>query len=265
MQRSDTRQYGDLTVVVHPDAGMLAREAALQAAGVLEKKLNSDGRAAIILASANSQLLFLRELSRAAIDWAGVTVLHMDEYVGLSADHPASFRRFLREHFLDFLPRQATFYGIRGESADTAEEIRRYTELLVEYEPCLCVLGIGENGHLAFNDPPADRFAAVKVQKVTLDKESRMQQVGEGHFPIVDAVPSQAISLTIPALLAPAAVIGVVPERRKARAVAAALDGPVCPDCPASALRVAANSTLHLDRDSSSLLRPYEAPARVTF
>jgi glucosamine-6-phosphate deaminase len=180
----------------------------------------------------------------------------MDEYVGIGEEHPASFRRYLLEHIVEPLAPNgpAAFYGIRGDAADLADEMRRYEALLRHERPCLCVLGIGENGHLAFNDPPADLSTSALVHQVTLDRACRQQQVGEGHFPDLDSVPRHAITLTVPALLAIPTVVGVVPERRKATAVRAALEGPVTPSCPASSLRHAANAVVHLDRQSASQL-----------
>ena len=145
-------------------------------------------------------------------------------------------------------------FGIRGDAPDVAAELARYTALLEEYKPVVCVLGIGENGHLAFNDPPADFTTSQTIHVVNLDETCRRQQVGEGHFAGLDEVPRQAISLTVPALLRPAHVMGLVPEARKARAVQAALEGPVTEHCPASILRTQAHVKLYLDRDSAALL-----------
>jgi glucosamine-6-phosphate deaminase len=135
-----------------------------------------------------------------------------------------------------------------------ATEIERYKRLLEQNPPYACVLGIGENGHLAFNDPPADFFSSAVIHVVALDETSRRQQVGEGHFTNLDEVPRQALSLTIPALLKPPHVLALVPEARKAEAVRAALQGPVTPMCPASILRTRSNVRLYLDEDSASLL-----------
>ena len=249
-------RYQELRVIVHHGGAALAEAAAIQAAQTISDAVRTDGRAAIILACANSQIEFLSKLTEAEVPWQKVVVLHMDEYIGLTEDHPASFRRFLRDHFIERLASggPVRFYGIQAEAADISAEIRRYEALLRRERPCLCALGIGENGHLAFNDPPADLSTNRLVREVSLDTACRMQQVGEGHFPDLDSVPPRAVTLTIPALLAPLVVIGVVPERRKALAVAAALEGPIGPDCPASFLRMAGNVTLHLDRESASLL-----------
>jgi glucosamine-6-phosphate deaminase len=233
------------------DAGVAA---ASMAAEQLTRRVTLDGRASVILATGNSQVAFLQALC-ACLDlpWDRITVFHMDEYVGIAADHPASFRRYMHERLVD-LVRPRAFYPINGDALDTKAELRRYAALLAAEPPALCVMGIGENGHLAFNDPPADFDAAERIQVVRLSDASRYQQVGEGHFATVGDVPSHAITLTIPTLLAPERVLVVVPEERKAEAVLAALEGPISPACPASILRRTPGVTIILDPDSAALL-----------
>ena len=177
----------------------------------------------------------------------------MDEYLGMSGHHPASFARYIREKLVGFVNPEA-FYPIRGDAPDVGAELKRYADLLGRHPADVCVLGIGENGHLAFNDPPADLETDQVIHIVDLDQKCRMQQVGEGHFPTLDDVPRQAITLTVPALLAAKRVLAVVPEARKARAVQAALEGPLTPDCPASILRTRPHVTMYLDKDSAALL-----------
>jgi glucosamine-6-phosphate deaminase len=250
-----TVQYDRAQVVIYDSNSALGAAAADDLASILQQTISTRGEAAIILATGNSQLSFLKALrSRTDIDWSSVRVFHMDEYLGMAAQHPASFRRYLRQHLIDAV-HPAAFYGITGDATDVAAELLRYTQLLNQYEPVACVLGIGENGHLAFNDPPADFDTDQLIHVVTLAEACRQQQVGEGHFPDLEAVPRQAISLTIPALLMPAHVFAVVPEPRKAPAVQAALEGVVTPDCPASILRTASHVKLYLDRDSAALLQ----------
>ena len=212
------------------------------------------GEISVIFATGNSQLSFLHALrTRPGVPWDKIVAFHMDEYLGLSEDHPAAFRRFLRDKVSDvFRPR--AMYGIRGDAPDLRVELARYAAEIEKLQPVLCVLGIGENGHLAFNDPPADFYTDKLIHVVTLDETCRRQQVGEGHFPDVDAVPRQAISLTVPALLKPQHVMALVPEARKAQAVKAALEGPVTEACPASILRTRGNVKLYLDRNSAALL-----------
>src|SRR5262245_30636423 len=249
-----TIQLENMKVSVLESNHELGRAAAADVANVLRDTISSQGEAAIILATGNSQLSFLHALRNMPnIDWDCVTVFQMDEYLGISSHHPASFRRFHRTHLTDIVhPR--TFYGIEGDAADVNAEMARYTALLQEHQPVACVMGIGENGHLAFNDPPADFETPNTIHLVTLDEASRRQQVGEGHFSSIDEVPRQALTLTVPALLKPPHVFVVVPERRKARAVKAALEGPITPECPASILRTMSKVKLYLDRDSASLV-----------
>jgi glucosamine-6-phosphate deaminase len=178
----------------------------------------------------------------------------MDEYLGISDDHPASFRRFLRERVAAFV-RPRAFHYIEGEALEPLKECERYTRLLREAPIDLCCLGIGENGHVAFNDPPvADFRDPLTVKLVKLDLPCRQQQVGEGYFPNVEAVPQYAFSLTVPALCAAGKLLCVVPERRKAPPVRDALQGPITTACPASFLRTQAHARLFLDADSASLL-----------
>ena len=228
----------------------VAENVSTQLSGLVEQQ----GEASLILATGNSQLPFIEALRRLKdVPWDKVNLFHMDEYLGMSDQHPASFAKFIREKVVDYV-HPASFHVIRGNSPDVNTELERYRHLLREFSPDICVMGIGENGHLAFNDPPADFETKEVIHVVNLDKRCRIQQVGEGHFASLDDVPSRAYSLTVPALLDVKFDLVVVPELRKAEAVKAALKGPVTPNCPASILRTKSNVTLYLDRDSASLL-----------
>lgn len=245
-----------LEVRVCPDQPALAAAAAREAAECLRAALSRRGEARAILASATSQIQFLAALTAAPdLDWSRVTLFHMDEYLGLPADHPASFRRFLREHVAAKI-RPRTLHLIAGDAPQPLREIARYTALLEAGPVDLCCLGIGENGHLAFNDPPVADFEDPHPMKlVALDEACRRQQVGEGCFPSLEAVPRYAYTLTVPALCRAERLICVVPERRKARAVRDALCGPIQETCPASILRRQPHATLFLDAESASLLK----------
>lgn len=232
----------------------LGISAAADFAEIVTQTVAEQGEASLILATGNSQLSFLRALQqKSGIPWDRVSVFHMDEYLGMSADHPASFRRFIREKITSVFHPHNVYY-IEGDASDIEAELARYTSLLAEHKPSVCVLGIGENGHLAFNDPPADFYNEKTIHIVTLDIVCRQQQVGEGHFTNLDDVPKQAVSLTIPALLKPAHVMALVPESRKANAVRESLRGPVTENCPASILRTQKQVKLYLDLDSAALL-----------
>lgn len=251
----EQRTYGDLPVFIGESSEQIADAAATDFAEVVREAIVQRGDISIILATGNSQLAFIDALAlRTDIEWDRITVLHMDEYLGMSEHHSASFRRWMTERVVRRMaPRR--FEGIRGDHVPVEEELARYEQLLRESVPAVCVMGIGENGHLAFNDPPADFAAEDWVRVVEMDAASRAQQVGEGHFSDLDATPREAISLTIPALLAPASVFVLVPEARKAFAVQQSLEGPITPQIPASILRTQSHARLYLDEESSALLR----------
>jgi len=250
-----TFQVDALAVRVYASHDHLAAAAAAAAHQCLAEALSSRGVAAAILASAASQVRFLDVLTRLpGLDWSRVTLFHMDEYLGLPAEHPASFRHFLRQHVQQRVPVR-TFHYIQGDTWLPLDECQRYATLLQAQRIDLCCLGIGENGHLAFNDPPVADFNDRHIVKIVkLDEACRRQQVGEGAFPSLEVVPQYALTLTLPALCNVGRMICVVPEQRKAAAVRQALRGPISPSCPASFLRRQAHCTLYLDADSASLL-----------
>ena len=241
-------------VYVFSDGGALGAAAAEFVAQRLRQAITRQGEANLILATGASQYEFLDALRQVeGVNWANVTAFHLDEYLGISAQHPASFRRYLRERVFDHLPFGAV-HLLDGDAADPEQECRRYASLLAGRTIDVACIGIGENGHLAFNDPPADLDTPNLVHIVRLDEECRLQQVGEGHFATIHDVPQRALSLSIPAILSAHTISCVVPDQRKAEAVRCALEGPISPDCPASALRRHQNCRLYLDADSASLL-----------
>ena len=244
-----TRRFDSLAVHQHADRAALGVAAARGVAAVIAAL----GAARVVFACAPSQDEFLAALLAQPVDWAKVTVFHMDEYADLPADHPASFRNYLRGHLLAHVAPRAV-HLIRAE-ADAAAEAARYTALLAERPLDLVCLGIGENGHLAFNDPPVADFAdPALVKLVALDDACRRQQVHDGCFPAFDAVPTHALTLTIPALLNAREISCVVPGERKAKAVRDALLGPIATSCPASVLRTHPRAVLHLDDAAAALL-----------
>jgi glucosamine-6-phosphate deaminase len=246
-QRSD----GRLTVSVAASSEALGAAAAEHFASAVRAELETHDDVAVILATGNSQLQFIKAVrERDDIDWSRLIVLHMDEYHGMSESHPASFRRWMQDNLLSYVTPKA-FHGVGGDHDPVEEELERYGELLRTLDPAICVMGIGENGHLAFNDPPADFDTRDLIHLVELDEVCRKQQVGEGHFASVEEVPERALSLTVHALLRPRTVLVLTPEARKASAVKQALTGPVTPDCPASILQTTAHAWLYLDQDSS--------------
>ncbi|NND89274.1 MAG: glucosamine-6-phosphate deaminase [Granulosicoccus sp.] len=244
-----------LNASVYENRDALGQAAASNAQAILQAAIQDHGTASIILATGNSQLDFLRALRKLPeIDWRRITVFHMDEYLGIDASHPASFPLFLHHHFLDYVEVGA-FHPVPNQPADIEKACRDYELLLRENPIDLVALGFGENGHLAFNDPPfADFEDPVWVKVVVLDDVSRQQQVGEGHFATIYDVPKQAITLTIPALLAPKNILCIVPESRKAEAVRACLNQPVSDQRPGSVLRTVNHAHLYLDPESAALL-----------
>ncbi len=245
-----------LQVSVYETNEALGKSAANEAAQVIKQAIHERGAANIILATGNSQLTFLASLAvHPDIHWSKVTVLHLDEYVDLDLNHPASFQRFLHTHIIERVGPQA-FYAIRDHTNISPDQAcRRYEQILQEHPADLCTLGIGENGHLAFNEPPdADFSDAQHVRVVHLNQASRQQQVNEGHFAHIADVPTHAITLTIPAIWKARRLLVMVPERRKAEAVTHTLGGPISPECPASILRQASHAHLFLDMHSASLV-----------
>jgi glucosamine-6-phosphate deaminase len=248
-------QADALAVRVYRTQDDLAADAAAITQRYLQETLSRQGTASVILATGNSQLQFLEGLAAlGGLDWPRVTLFHMDEYLGIDAAHSASFRRYLRER-VEARVKPGTFHYVEGDALLPLKECERYAKLLAAHPIDLCCLGIGENGHLAFNDPPvADFNDPHPVKLVKLDEACRQQQVGEGHFPNLDAVPQYAFTLTIPTLCSARRMLCIVPEQRKARAVKDALHGSISPACPASFLRQQAHCTLFLDADSASLV-----------
>jgi len=247
-----------LKVVVFEDRAATGRAAAIDVAGAIAARLGAAGQANVVFAAAPSQDEFLAGLlAHPGIDWSRVHAFHMDEYLGLNADHPASFRRYLHEHLfrlVDLPPER--LHLIPGEDAGRPlKTCLDYEERLLARPTDIVCAGVGENGHLAFNDPPvADFRDPVLIKPVRLDTACREQQVNDGCFAALDEVPTHAYTLTIPALLRAPVVAVVVPGLRKAEAVLAALRGPYGEACPASALRRHAGARLYLDRESARLV-----------
>lgn len=247
-------QIDTLTVTVAPDALSMGAEAARAAVQVMREAVAQRGSCRAIFASANSQLPLFDQLQTMDVPWESLEVLHMDEYIGLSPAHPASFSGFLHTHLLRGRTVRA-FHRIDGMNPSPLAACANYDQVLRSGPIDLCCLGIGENGHLAFNEPDqADFDDPVSLKVVRLDPVSRQQQVGEGHFPDLASVPTHAITLTVPALLSAGRVIGVVPDTRKANALRNTLYGEIDPMVPATALRRSSQAHLFVDLPAASLL-----------
>lgn len=242
-----------MQIRVHADSSELAAAAAADAADRLRSAILRRGRARIVAATGASQIAFLDRLVREPdLDWAAVEMFHLDEYIGLSAEHPASFRRYLLERLIR--PAGITRYHLLDGETDPARVCREVGARLREEVVDVALVGVGENAHLAFNDPPADFETTAPYIIVDLDQRCRQQQVGEGWFASLDDVPASAISMSVHQILQASAVVCVVPDLRKADAVRASLEGPIDPRTPASILRTHPDITVYLDRESASRL-----------
>ena len=232
----------------------MAEAAAAQAAGLLRDAIARRGQATFVAATGASQFEFLEALtSLEGIDWARTTMFHLDEYIGLPESHPASFRRYLRERLIERV-HPGVVHLIRGDAPDPQAECRRLNALISQYEIDVAFVGIGENGHLAFNDPPADFTVDDPYIIVNLDMACRRQQLGEGWFASIDEVPCQAISMSIRQILRARAIVCTVPDRRKAQAVHDCLTGEITPWHPASILRQHEQAYIFLDAEAAALL-----------
>ena len=230
----------------------LGKSAASFGASLIRKALEEKGRAHIILATGNSQFEMLAALVKEDIDWSAIICFHLDEYIGLSPTHPASFRKYLKERVADIVSPQA-FHFIDGE-AEPGGECLRLGELIAQHPIDVAFVGIGENGHLAFNDPPADFHTNEAFIDVELDEACRLQQLGEGWFEKLQDVPSRAISMSVNQIMKSKNIICSVPDSRKATATQGVIEGPVTPDVPASILQLHESAHIFLDLQSSELL-----------
>ena len=237
------------------DKHEMAKVAADQAAGILRAAIEKQGKARLIAATGAAQFEFLEILTALpGIDWSSVEMFHLDEYIGIPASHPASFCRFLQERLIQKTGiKQA---HLMNPEEDPHEVIRRTSQALASAPIDVAFVGIGENGHLAFNDPPADFETEEPYLIVQLDEPCRRQQLGEGWFPTLNDVPKRAISMSVKQVLKAKQIIAIVPDTRKANAVKACFDGEISPMAPSSILRTHPNATIYLDKNSAALLRP---------
>ncbi len=250
-----------MEITIAENAAAIGEAAADRGAAELRAAIARKGAATIVLATGVSQFSVLAALVRQDIDWSRVTAFHLDEYIGMAADHPASFRRFLRERFVAHVPSLRAFRFIAGDAPDPAAELGRINALIAAHEVDLMFAGIGENAHLAFNDPPADFEVGTGFHRVRLDERCRRQQLGEGWFATLADVPDEAISMTIRQIMRAGTILLSVPDRRKAEAVRDTLEGPVTPMVPASILRGHDRCHLYLDPDSAALLHRPISPS----
>src|SRR5438128_1976255 len=245
-----------MVLKIFGDRTSLSKAAAEQAVAAIRRAITERGQTRIIAATAASQIEFLDALTRTTeIDWSRVEAFHLDEYIGLPVTHPGSFRQMLLEQ----LVRRTgivTYHLLDGDADDPAEVARRVGRELASAPVDIAFLGIGENGHIAFNDPPADFETKEPYIVVNLDEACRQQQVGEAWFADISQVPKQALSMSVRQILKAQEILAVVPDARKAHAVKACFEGEISPLAPASILRSHPNATVYLDRNSASLLDP---------
>ena len=247
-------QKDKLEVQVYGTVDLLGKAAAASVAAKLADAIKEKGFANLILATGASQFSFLEHLQKENIDWKKITVFHLDEYKGMSVTHPASFRKYLKERILDKVQPREVYY-LEGDAEDIDATVKNYEELLKTHPVDVCCIGIGENGHIAFNDPPVADFNDPELVKVVeLDEASRKQQLGEGWFPSFDDVPTHALSLTIPAIMNCRHISCVVPDKRKAEAVYNTLNAEISIACPATILRTHPDTILYLDENSANKL-----------
>jgi glucosamine-6-phosphate deaminase len=246
---------GELNVRVYESRAALGEAAAAAVAAEIENEIQRRGHATGIFASAPSQNEFLSALVKSPdIDWSRVVAFHLDEYLGMDDRKRQSFRRFLLDRLVEKVPIDK-FHGLRGEAQDATLECARYASLLAENPPDFAVLGIGENGHLAFIDPPFCNFNDPEpVKVVELDEVCRQQQVHDGAFESLDEVPRRALSLTIPTIMARPKLFAIVPGSAKQQAIKNTVEGPIATTCPGSILRTHRDAHLFIDTDSAALL-----------
>lgn len=243
-----------MNIKISSNPAELGKEAGAAAAGLIRQSIEEKGSANIILATGTSQFETLKQLvSEPGIDWSKVVMFHLDEYIGLSITHPASFRKYLQERFISKVPSLKASYLIDGE-ADPKEECERLGRLISEYPIDVALVGIGENGHLAFNDPPADFDTEQPYLIVELDEPCRKQQMGEGWFKSIEEVPRKAISMSVKQIMKSKHIICSVPDKRKAIAVKNSVEQKVRNQYPASILQLHPACTLFLDKTSAVLL-----------
>ena len=244
-----------MRIAILPDKKALAKAAAVEASEALRNAIQVNGRARLVAATGAAQFDFLDLLTQdSTIDWSKVEMFHLDEYIGIPIDHPASFRKFLLDRLINRTG--IVRYHLLDGDGDPHQVIAAVTQEINKAPIDVAFVGIGENGHLAFNDPPADFETEEAYIAVDLDEACRKQQMGEGWFKSMDEVPRRAISMTVRQVLKAKKIIAIVPEKRKADAIAKCFGGDISPMAPASILRTHPNAIVYLDRDSASLLKP---------
>lgn len=247
-----------MRLYIHDDAKTLGKQAGNEAGDLINAAVTAKGQARLVIATGASQFATLETLvARQDINWSKVECFHLDEYIGVPDTHPASFRRYLKERFVARVKSLGAFHGVGGDAADPDAECKRLGALIRTKPVDVLLLGIGENGHLAFNDPPADIITREPYLVVNLDEGCRRQQLGEGWFPNLEAVPRQAITMSMNFMLNATALVASVPDARKAEAVRGSVESALSPLMPGTYLRVHHRCSLHVDRAAASTLQSH--------
>ncbi len=243
-----------MDIIISDNKKELGKSAARAVADALRQAIKKNGETYFLTATGASMFETYEHLIKEDIDWSYVTIFHLDEYIGINAEHPASFRKYLQERFIDHLEDLKAFHSVNGDASDPEEECVRLSQLIGQVQIDVAQVGIGENGHLAFNDPPADFATKQPYIVVKLDEACRRQQFGEGWFESIEDVPEKAISMSIHEIMRACKIITVVPDQRKAQAVKNCLQNPVSNLHPASILQEHENCRIFLDQNSAKLL-----------
>lgn len=239
---------------VYESKERMGADAAQRTADAILRAIEGDGEANIVLATGLSQIELLEHVVTMDVDWSRVTAFHLDEYIGLPMSHPASFRKYLKERFVDQVESLRAFHYVDGENPDPEAECARLSTLIAPLDIAVACVGIGENGHLAFNDPPADFETEEPFIVVDLDEACRRQQLGEGWFPTLDDVPRQAISMSVRQIMKSQLIVCTVPDLRKAEMVKRTVEGEVTNQVPASILQTHRCCHMYMDEPAASLL-----------
>ena len=248
------REDNEMEIIVSKDKQECGEAAGKKAAELLKRSIAEKGLAVFIAATGASQFDFLATLTKEKdVDWGKTTMFHLDEYLGISESHPASFRKYLKERLISKVE-PGSVNLVNGEADDPVKECDRLGQLICGMKIDAAFIGIGENGHLAFNDPPADFDTEEPYLVVELDEACRRQQMGEGWFKTLEDVPKKAISMSVRQIMEAKTIICTVPDERKAQAVKGAVEGEISPDCPASILQEHPDCHIFLDTGSAKLL-----------
>ncbi|MEF2246366.1 glucosamine-6-phosphate deaminase [Paenibacillus sp. IITD108] len=241
-----------MKIHIFESADQSGLEAARESARLINEAISVNGTARIVLSTGASQFEFLEHFVKMDIAWEKVEMFHLDEYIALSEEHPASFRKYLKERFLQHV-NVGKYWLVDGEG-DTAAVLNNLNQEISKSPIDLALIGIGENAHIAFNDPPADFNDDRPFKVVDLSETCKMQQVGEGWFATMEDVPKQAISMSVQQILKSRNIISVVPRQSKARAIKDTLQNGIDANIPATIMKTHANWSLYLDKQSSSLI-----------